>query len=371
MQTFFNIYSQQATAQAVIKDCVQQCQNAPAEANFAFIYATDALTADFPDLLKQCKDATGITHWVGTIGLGIIAPNQEWYDNPAASIMLAAFDETEFSMLPSIKKIDEISPTLQAIKRYQVNVALIHGDPFNPETQELIEQTQQQLDNGFIVGGLASSRDKHYQVSDSIDSGGISGVIFSEKINVISNLTQGCSPVGKKLSITKAQENVAFTIDNQLALNVLMQKMGIPDFHALKDQAAEVFIGICIPGSDSNDYMVRNLVGIDPEHSIFAINDYLHEGDEIVFCRRNDQTAIDDMQHMLDKLADRLKKLPIKGGIYVSCLGRGREQFGKNSEEVKMIHNTLGDFPLTGFFANGEIHHNKLYGYTGVLTLFI
>jgi small ligand-binding sensory domain FIST len=25
--------------------------------------------------------------------------------------------------------------------------------------------------------------------------------------------------------------------------------------------------------------------------------------------------------------------------------------------------------PLAGFFANGEISHNRLYGYTGVLTL--
>jgi len=73
---------------------------------------------------------------------------------------------------------------------------------------------------------------------------------------------------------------------------------------------------------------------------------------------------------MLDNMAKRLKQSP-KGGIYISCLGRGREQFGNDSEEIKMIHQTLGDFPLTGFFANGEIHHNKLYGYTGVLTLFV
>jgi hypothetical protein len=25
---------------------------------------------------------------------------------------------------------------------------------------------------------------------------------------------------------------------------------------------------------------------------------------------------------------------------------------------------------LVGFFANGEIYHNRLYGYTGVLTVF-
>ncbi len=153
-----------------------------------------------------------------------------------------------------------------------------------------------------------------------------------------------------------------------------MQDMQINDYQELDGKAGEVYAGMCIAGSDKSDYTVRNLVGIDPEHSIFAVNDYLTEGNEIVFCRRNEQTAIDDMQHMLDNMASRLKQTPenntIRGGIYVSCLGRGREQFGNNSEEIKMIQKTLGDFPLTGFFANGEIHHNKLYGYTGVLTLF-
>ena len=31
----------------------------------------------------------------------------------------------------------------------------------------------------------------------------------------------------------------------------------------------------------------------------------------------------------------------------------------------------LGDVPIAGFFCNGEISHNRLYGYTGVLTLFV
>lgn len=371
MKKFFNVNSRQPSSQAVINDCVQQCLTAPKEANFGFIYATDAMTADFPALLKQCKAATGIEHWVGTIGIGIIAPNQEWYDKPAASIMLAKFDEDEFTMLPLIKNLDDVSATLQTLRTYQANVALLHGDPLNADTQALIEKTQQQLENGFIVGGLTSSRDKHYQVSDEIVRGGISGVLFSENINVITNLSQGCRPVDKKLSVTKAQENVAFTLDNKPALEVLMQKMEISDYQTLQQETPEIFIGVCIPESDKNDYTIRNLIGVDPDHSIFAINDYLHEGDEIVFCRRNEQTAIADMQHMLDNIAKRLKQQTIKGGIYVSCLGRGREQFGKHSEEIKMIHHTLGEFPLTGFFANGEIHHNKLYGYTGVLTLFM
>jgi small ligand-binding sensory domain FIST len=44
--------------------------------------------------------------------------------------------------------------------------------------------------------------------------------------------------------------------------------------------------------------------------------------------------------------------------------------FGAPNRELGLIRDTLGDFPLVGFFANGEISHNRLYGYTGVLTLF-
>ncbi|MBT8120358.1 MAG: FIST C-terminal domain-containing protein [Gammaproteobacteria bacterium] len=369
MDKFFSISSQQDTPQAVISDCLQQIDSAPAEANFGFIYVTDAMTADLSDLLNRCKAVTGIEHWVGSIGLGIISTGQEIYDSPAASIMLANFADDTFSMVPLIAKQQDIATLLQWPREFATNFGIIHGDPLNPDTQDIIESLQQQLENGFIVGGLTSARGEHLQITDEVTSGGISGVLFSENVGVITNLSQGCSPVGEKHRIDKAQENVAFLLDKDPALQVLMQDMDLDSYQQLQEAAAEVFIGLCISGSDRSDYTVRNLVGIDTDHDIFAINDYLTEGNEIIFCKRNKQTAIDDMQHMLDNLAARLKKKP-RGGLYVSCLGRGRGQFGNDSEEIKMIQDTLGDFPLTGFFANGEIHHNKLYGYTGVLTLF-
>lgn len=369
MDQFFSITSQHDNAQAVINDCVEQIAALPAEANFGFIYATDVMSANFPELVRQCKTAANIEHWVGTVGLGVISTGRESYDTPAASIMLAHFDADEFTMVPAISEQGDIASRLQWPRTFITNFGIIHGDPLSLETQNLLEALQQQLDNGFIVGGLTSSRTSHFQVADDVTSGGISGVLFSENIGVITNLSQGCSPVGGKHVISKAQENVAFLLDGKPALEVLMQDMDIKDNQQLEQQAAEVFLGLCIPGSDISDYTVRNLVGIDTEHRVFAINDYLVENNEIVFCKRTAQTAVADMQHMLDNMAARLKQKP-KGGLYISCLGRGREQFGNDSEEIKMIHETLGEFPLTGFFANGEIHHNKLYGYTGVLTLF-
>ena len=60
----------------------------------------------------------------------------------------------------------------------------------------------------------------------------------------------------------------------------------------------------------------------------------------------------------------------IAGAVYVSCAGRGGPHFGAPSAELQIIRRALGDVPLVGFFAGGEIAHQNLYGYTGVLTVF-
>lgn len=88
-----------------------------------------------------------------------------------------------------------------------------------------------------------------------------------------------------------------------------------------------------------------------------------------MFCRRDRDSAVDDMRRMLADLRRRAGNAPIRGGLYFSCCGRGPNQFGPESAELRLVADELGAFPLVGFFANGEISNNRLYGYTGVLTL--
>jgi small ligand-binding sensory domain FIST len=91
---------------------------------------------------------------------------------------------------------------------------------------------------------------------------------------------------------------------------------------------------------------------------------------QLLFCRRDRQTAREDMTRMLKSIKQGLYGQP-RGGLYFSCLGRGPGLFGEEHGELAMVREALGDFPLVGFFCNGEISHNRLYGYTGVLTLFV
>jgi small ligand-binding sensory domain FIST len=51
-------------------------------------------------------------------------------------------------------------------------------------------------------------------------------------------------------------------------------------------------------------------------------------------------------------------------------VARGEHMFGSRGAELGLVRQALGELPLVGFFCNGEICHDRLYGYTGVLTLF-
>jgi small ligand-binding sensory domain FIST len=64
-------------------------------------------------------------------------------------------------------------------------------------------------------------------------------------------------------------------------------------------------------------------------------------------------------------LSEKVKHL-----AHVSCAARGGPHFGSPSAELQIVRRALGDVPLVGFFAGGEIARHHLYGYTGVLTVF-
>lgn len=370
MTPFHSICAYGDDAAAVIIDCLKQLEDIPPESNFGFIYVSDELTGSLESLLQKCKFKTGIQNWAGSLGVGIISENTEIYDLPAISMLLCNFPEKTFSVLETVRESADFDSKLKLPENSDFYFALLHVDAYNTESQNLLDELDATAENFFIAGGITSSRDSQLHVANQVASDGISGVIFSDQVPVLTNLSQGCTPLGEKHRVTKSQENVAIRLDDRPALDVLYDDIGEMLSRDLEKASDYIFTGICIENSDISDYKIRTFVGIDEEHKVFGINDYVNEDDRIIFCKRDSGSAREDMQKMLHNMKKRITG-PIKGGIYISCLGRGREQFGEHSEEVKMIHETLGDFPLAGFFANGEIHNKHIYGYTGVLTLFV
>ena len=129
-----------------------------------------------------------------------------------------------------------------------------------------------------------------------------------------------------------------------------------------------IYVSFPIAASDTGDYLVRNLIGVDLSRGWIQVGEMVSPGMALSFCRRDNDSALKDLKRMLSDVSRRAEAPP-KAALYFSCIARGQHLFGPQSEEVKEIKAQFGDLPLAGFFANGEISNNRLYGYTGVLTL--
>jgi small ligand-binding sensory domain FIST len=357
MDQFLLAHGAGQSGDLLLDDCLNQLGDIPPEANFGFLYLSDALADMAESLIARLKEATGITAWVGTVGIGIIGGATEYYDEPAMAIMLAGFNEADYRLLSNLREND-------------FNVGLLHADPATANLQPLLARLGDDIPAAFMIGGISSSHGREAQFAEHVFQGGISGALFSQAVPIITNLTQGCSPIGPRHVVTQCERNVMHSLDDRPALDVLAEDVGEVIAQDWQQAAGYIFAGIVNKNSDLDDYSIRQLVGIDPDSKLVAIGDYLEHNDEIIFCKRDGGTAMEDMERMLRQLKKRCPST-IKGGVYVSCLGRGRHQFGDHSEEVRFIHAVLGDFPLIGFFANGEIHKSALYGFTGVLALFV
>ena len=355
-----------------VNACLTALGEVPDAGNLGFLYVTDALADHMGETLELFREATGVEHWVGAVGMGICATGIEYYDRPAVAAMVGEFPEDSFRVFPSmVKDLDDfMAREGEWIATHRPFLGLVHADPSNPLTEALVKQLAQHTTSGFLVGGLASSRYNVHLFADGLTQGGLSGVFFSEGVGAITRLSQGCSPIGPQREITEAQRNIMIQLDARPALDVLKEDIGEILSRDLMRIGGYIFAGLPIAGSDTGDYLVRNLVGIDPKSGMVAIGDMLEQGGQVMFCRRDANTAREDLSRMLWWIKRNLKAPP-RGGVYVSCLGRGRNLFGDDSEELRLIGSELGNFPLVGFYANGEISRDRLYGYTGVLTLFL
>lgn len=346
------------------------------QATLGLIYVTDYLADDLKNILRHLTDQTGIGHWVGTVGMGICAGGTELFDRPAMAVMTLSLDEQDYEIIHTINDEEKPLPaaTQEWIAKTTPLLGIVHGDSNNPKILHMVEKFAR-TSGSFLVGGLTASRQTSYQVAGSLENGGLtggglSGVLFSPSVEVATGLSQGCSLIGESHIVSDCVDNVIVGIDGRGALEVFKEDIGDVLARDLNRVAGYIHAAFPIEGSDTGDYLVRNLVGIDPEHGWLAVGGDIKPGERILFVRRDPQSAEEDLVSMVTKLKKRLPSDP-KGGVYYSCIARGPNMFGTEGRETEIIHDILGDFPLIGFYANGEISNDRLYGYTGVIALFM
>lgn len=346
-------------------ECAAQLRD-NANHTLGFVYVTSPLAGSLSVVIETLRANTAVQSWVGTVGYGICASGEDYFNEPAIVALTGTFTPDEYKIITSISSSEELSNWNAA--GFFAGMGVVHADPRNPASADLVSEFAEKS-AAYLVGGLTSGEDTFPQVAGDITDGGISGVLIGGRRQLAIGLTQGCSPIGTAHTITSSQGNALITLNDRPALEVLYEDAGICDDDDPRQALASVHAALLVGAPESGDYLVRHLVGIDPAKGVIAIADDASDTRQLMFVRRDAVNAATDIERMLDDLQTRTT-LPPKAGLYYSCVARGPQLFSDEAYEMKAIKDRFGDIPIVGFFGNGEISNNRIYAYTGVLTLF-
>ncbi|MEZ5815509.1 MAG: FIST N-terminal domain-containing protein [Hyphomicrobiaceae bacterium] len=354
------------SAHAVAQGLVEGLQGARGH-TVGFVYVTSPLAGEMREIVDALQAATGVETWVGTAGHGVCGNGIEHWGQPAAAVLTCRLAKGSYRVLPSIASADEVpgGPGLAPA----AGLAIVHGDPRNGSVTEIVEALSREK-SAYLVGGLTSANDSFLQVAGTeVVEGGVSGLLLGGRLSVAVGLSQGCSPIGPPHEVTRSEGQIVVSLDRQRAYDVMCEDIGIAEGADPRPWLSNIHAAFPVGGSNEADYVVRNLVGIDPRQGLVAIAENIEAGDRVMFVRRDAESAEKDFARMLEGLQGRLGAPP-KAGLYYSCVARGPNLFEAKSHEMRAIREAFGDVPIAGFFGNGEISNDRVYGYTGVLTLF-
>jgi len=387
------------------------------------LYITDHYAGQAQPLLDHlAAELPEVTDWSGTVGVGVCANNAEYFDEPALVVMLLELPCDQYRVFSGVAPLPRASTG-----GFVAHTALVHADGDTPDVASLIAEMAERTTSGYVFGGLSASRGASVQfavggngnlagqgAAGGVFGGGLSGVAFGAGVALLSRVTQGCQPVGPTHRITAAKDNVVLELDGEPALDVLLQTLDVSldgdpqqavqsvraTLAGLMDEQAAPTPGRT--GHFGTDTRVRHIIGLDGTRHGVALADMVEPGMGLAFCQRNVAAARADLMRICAEVREELEpaefeplSLPagagqelspgygatqapqpprperhIAGALYVSCSGRGGPHFGGPGAELQIVRHALGDVPLAGFFAGGEIAHHHLYGYTGVLTVF-
>ena len=359
-----------------------------ARSTLGLVYATPALAPFYSEIATHLRIRTGVVDWVGTVGLAIAATGVTYTDEPALVVMLCHFPTGSVRVFSGQHRLPGNGDPFHR----NAAAALVHADPGTPDLVELIADLWDQTGSGHLFGGIGSGVERPPQQANQTVFGGVTGALFSSEVAFLSRLSQGCTALGPPHIIAQCDTHYLKRLDDQPALDAMLEDLGVaPEQRATQDGRAllralpgrrirhGLLVGLAPQASDPpsgrgfGDWAVRAVLGIDPVERVVAIADTPAPGDRLVFCTRDHDSAHQDLIRICTELRDEIetRDLTIRGGLYVSCTARGAHLFGDAGSEIRLIANQLGDFPLAGFFANGEFMGARVYGHTGVLTLFV
>ncbi len=257
---------------------------------------------------------------------------------------------------------------------------VILGDPFSLNSEQLLAGLDYAYPRSTKIGGLASGANGPgvnalFANQETRRDGALILVLWGN-LAVDTIVAQGCRPVGRPHRVTDCEAHILKSLDEETPVQVLQH---IYDGMKPRDQKLarhSVFLGVVMSEMQEEvghgDFLIRNIMGMDRETGVMAVGTELRAGQTVQFHVRDGETATADLTQRLKTYAS--SGHAAAGALLFSCMGRGRNLYGGDHHETKLLRDALGPVPLGGFFCNGEIgpveDTTYLHGYTSAFGIF-
>ncbi len=258
---------------------------------------------------------------------------------------------------------------------------LLLGDPFTLPIDSLLHDLNEDHPGLPVIGGMTSggrgAGDSRLLLGNSVQALGAVGVLLVGPLAVRSIVSQGSRPIGRPMVVTKSHENIIEGLGGMTPLARLQEL-----WPTLSTTEQALFQNGPQIGRVMNEYqgefargdfLVRNVMGLDQETGALAINDHLRVGQTVQFHVRDARSASDDLHTLLKRDRKNESRAPA-GGLVFTCNGRGSRLFGEPHHDASAIRAEMGNVPLAGFFAQGELGpvggQNFIHGFTASVLLF-
>jgi len=410
-----SVLSTRPSLEAAIADVVEQSRYALQHpANLGFLFISAAFTSEYSRLMPLLKEQLPDVPIIGCGGSGVVGMGQfshakEIEGEPALSLTLAHLPGVQiqtFHLDPeTLPDLD--SPPSAWIDLIGVSPAehpqfvLLADSSFN-RVNDLLQGLDFAYAGSTKVGGLASGGFGNHSgglfCDGRLHREGIVGVALSGNIQLDAIVAQGCRPIGQPYLVADGERNIMLALQMQAGataetvgggaavsqegtplemLQELIQGLSEEDRQLAQNS---LFVGIAQSEFkqtlEQGDFLIRQLIGVDPRVGAIAIGDRIRPGQRIQFHLRDAKASAEDLEALLSRyqFSDAKGSSQAIGALMFACMGRGEGLYGQPDFDSQLFSQYFAETPLSGFFCNGEIGpvggNTFLHGFTSVFGIF-
>lgn len=390
--------STRASLESAIQEVAEQVvDRLDASPDLGLVFISSAFTSEFSRLLPLLHERLSLPVLIGCSGGGVIGMTQEGYpleveEQPALSLSVAHLPNVRVKSfhcsgdeLPDLDSPPDAWIELVGVSPQDNPQFILLADPFASGISDLLQGLDFAYPNAVKVGGLAGVSSFNRSSGLFCDrhryEEGVVGVALTGNVTLEAIVAQGCRPIGQPLRVAEAERNIVLKLEDpndsgheRPPLEILQDLFKDLEDDDRKLAQHSLFIGIAQDSFklhlDQGDFLIRNLLGVDPKTGAIAIGDRIRPGQRIQFHLRDARTSAEDLEALLSRYQQNTHTPAPAGALLFSCIGRGIGLYNEPNFDSRLFSRYLQQVPLGGFFCGGEIgpigQTTFLHGYTSV-----